>query len=102
MVDDDDDFDDSLDDEFDTHICETISKIDFNQDLVFILKKEGDLEVIIPFDDKLSVQQHKRFEKIGVALDSSWILSLFLWIELQFKYLTFHFKDLIDKYHNQD
>lgn len=99
---DDDLDDDSLDDEFDDHICETLTQIDFNQDLLLVIKKDGDLVVVIPFDEKLSVHQHRQFEKIGVALDSSWILSLFLWIELQFKYFTLHFKDLLDKYNNQD
>ena len=95
------DFDDHSEIEYDEHIENVVGNMDFYQDIIMILKKDGTNIVIPSFDDKISKDQHDYMEKIFVINDPSIFLRLFMWIELLLKYLVLYIKEQIDKY-NQD
>jgi hypothetical protein len=89
------DEDDEVD--YDEHLETAIGHMDFYQDIIMIIKKDGNTIIIPSFDDKISKDQHDYMEKIFVINDPSFFLRFIMWIELLLKYLFLYLKDQIEK-----
>ena len=100
-LEDDDLFDDDEID-YDEHLETAIGHMDFYQDVIMIIKKNGNTIVIPSFDDKLSKDQHDYMEKIFVINDPSFFLRFFMWIELLLKYLFLYLKEQFEKLNIDD
>ncbi len=101
-LEDDDLFDDDDEIDYDEHLETAIGHMDFYQDVIMIIKKNGNTIVIPSFDDKLSKDQHDYMEKIFVINDPSFILRFFMWIELLLKYLFLYLKEQFEKLNIDD
>lgn len=97
---DDDDVQDEVD--YDEHLETAIGHMDFYQDVIMIIKKDGNTIIIPSFDDKLSKDQHDYMEKIFVISDPSLFLRFIMWIELLLKYLIIYLKEQFEKLNIDD
>jgi len=95
-------FDDESEVDYDEHIETVIGHMDFYQDIIMVIKKNGNTIIVPSFDDKISKDQHDYMEKIFVINDPSLFLRLVLWIELLFKLLVIYLKEQFEKLNQED
>jgi len=95
-------FDDESEVDYDEHIETVIGHMDFYQDIIMVIKKNGNTIIVPSFDDKISKGQHDYMEKIFVINDPSLFLRLVLWIELLFKLLVIYLKEQFEKLNQED
>ncbi len=95
-------FDDDSEVDYDEHIETVISHMDFYQDIIMVIKKNGNTIIVPSFDDKISKDQHDYMEKIFVINDPSFFLRFVMWVELLLKYLFLYLKEQFEKLNQEE